>query len=110
MAAYNHKPDVTNTGGCPYTFVDPLEAEHQPETKEERAMRIFLGNPERALKIFFTSYFIEKGLMWYVSLFLRSMAHINSVVGRRVVASTPQNSSDSSSHSLSETVSTATFR
>ena len=45
------------------------EAERHLETKEERATRVFLEDPERALKIFFTSYFIDKGLMWWVALF-----------------------------------------
>lgn len=48
---------------------DPSEAERHLETKEERATRVFLEDPERALKIFFTSYFIDKGLMWWVALF-----------------------------------------
>jgi hypothetical protein len=64
MAAYNPVLDPVDTGGDPYPLFDPLEAERHVETKEERAMRIFLKDPERALKIFFTSYFIDKGLMW----------------------------------------------
>jgi len=61
-AAYT--PNRTNGGDDPYPLVDPSEAERHLETKEERATRTFLENPERALKIFFTSHFIDKGLMW----------------------------------------------
>jgi hypothetical protein len=74
MAAYNPIPDAIGAEGGSYPLLDPSEAERQLETKEERAMRVFLGNPERALKIFFTSYFIEKGLMWYVALFFDLMS------------------------------------
>lgn len=65
MAAYIPIADPSRAD-CP--LVDPSEAQRLPETKEERAMRVFLENPERALKIFFTSYFIDKGLMWWVPL------------------------------------------
>lgn len=99
MAAYNPNPDAASTGGVPYPFIDPLEAEGQSETKEERVMKAFLENPERALKIFFTSYFIDKGLMWCVALSLSLVTHVDSVPGRRAVASTPPSSSGSSSHS-----------
>ncbi|KAF9651198.1 hypothetical protein BDM02DRAFT_3110907 [Thelephora ganbajun] len=64
MAAYNPITDPTKAGGDLYPLIDPSEAERHPETKEERAMRVFLKDPERALKIFFTSYFIDRGLMW----------------------------------------------
>lgn len=69
MAAYNPIPDPANAGDNPWPLVDPSEAERQPETKDERAMRFFLEDPESSLKIFFTSYFIEKGLMWCVVIF-----------------------------------------
>ena len=61
MAAYIPITDPSRAD-CP--LVEPPEAQRPPETKEERAIRVFLENPERALKIFFTSYFIDKGLMW----------------------------------------------
>lgn len=64
MTGYAPVTDPTRADGDPYPLVDPSEAERIPETKEERAMRAFLEDPERALKIFFTSYFIDKGLMW----------------------------------------------
>lgn len=64
MAAYIPIADQTGADDDQYPLVDPLEAERHLETKEERAMRVFLEDPERALKIFFTSYFIDKGLMW----------------------------------------------
>ena len=64
MAGYIPVTDPTRADGDPYPLVDPSEAERLLETKEERTMRVFLEDPERALKIFFTSYFIDKGLMW----------------------------------------------
>lgn len=64
MAAYTQITDPAKAGEDPYPLVDPSEAEYHPETKEERAIRVFLEDPERALKIFLTSYFIDKGLMW----------------------------------------------
>lgn len=64
MTGYAPVTDPARADGDPYPLVDPSEAERIPETKEERAMRAFLEDPERALKIFFTSYFIDKGLMW----------------------------------------------
>jgi len=64
MMAYNPITDPAKTGGDPYPLIDPSEAEHRRETKQERATRVFLEDPERSLKIFFTSYFIDKGLMW----------------------------------------------
>jgi hypothetical protein len=64
MAASNPTLDAFDTDVEPYPLIDPSEVERRLETKEERAMRLFLANPERALKIFFTSYFIDKGLMW----------------------------------------------
>ena len=64
MAAYVPITDPTNADSDPYPLVDPSEAERHLETKEERATRVFLEDPERSLKIFFTSYFIDKGLMW----------------------------------------------
>lgn len=99
MAAYNPLPDTMNAEGGTYPLLDPSEAERQLETREERAMRVFLENPERALKIFFTSYFIEKGLMWYVVLFFSFTTYVETISGRKVVASTPQSSSGSFSHS-----------
>ena len=110
MAGYTPIPDRANGDSDPYALVEPSEAERHLETKEERAVRVFLEDPERALKIFFTSYFIDKGLMWRVSLFLTITAYTDSILGKRVDASTPQNSSGSSSRSSSETTSTATFR
>jgi len=107
MAAYTSIPNGTN-GGDPYPLVDPSEAERHPETKEERAVRVFVEDPERALKIFFTSYFIDKGLMWWVLLFLTLTTHADSIPGKKAVVLTPRNSSGSSSHSSSETTSTAT--
>ena len=44
--------DPTRADGDPYPLVDPSEAERLLETKEERAMRVFLEDPERALKTF----------------------------------------------------------
>lgn len=64
MAAYNPISDTLRAGEDSFPFVDPSEPERRQETKEERAMKAFLANPERSLKIFFTSYFIDKGLMW----------------------------------------------
>lgn len=64
MAAYNSAPDSFGADDGSFTLTDPSEAERRQETKEERAMKNFLTNPERAIKIFFTSYFIDKGLMW----------------------------------------------
>ena len=64
MAGYVPVTDPTRADGDPYPLVDPSEGERLLETKEERAMRVFLEDPERTLKIFFTSYFINKGLMW----------------------------------------------
>lgn len=64
MAAYTPIANPANAGGDQYPPIDPLEEEPYPETKEEQAVRIFLEDPIRALKIFFTSYFIDKGLMW----------------------------------------------
>ena len=61
MAAYIPITDPTNTDD---PLVNPSEAERHLETKEERATRVFLEDPEHSLKIFFTSYFIDKGLMW----------------------------------------------
>ena len=66
MAAYDPTLNGPNENGGPYPFTEPSEAGSRLETKEERAMKLFLANPERALKIFFTSYFIEKGLLWWV--------------------------------------------
>ena len=110
MAAYTPIPNRANGGGDPYPLVDPSEAERHLETKEERAVRVFLEDPERALKIFFTSYFIDKGLMWWVLLFLTLTTYTDSILGKRAAALTPRNSSGSSSHSSSETTSTATSR
>jgi hypothetical protein len=64
MAAYNPIPDPLRASEDSYPYTEPSEPERRQETKEERAMRAFLTNPERSLKIFFTSYFIDKGLMW----------------------------------------------
>lgn len=64
MAGYTPIADPTNGDGDPYPLTDGSYAERHPETKEEQDMRAFLRDPERALKIFFTSYFIDKGLMW----------------------------------------------
>lgn len=64
MAAYNPLPDSFGVDDGSSTLADPSEAERRQETKEERASNNFLTDPERALKIFFTSYFIDKGLMW----------------------------------------------
>ena len=69
MAAYTPVTDSAKAYGDPYPLTDPSEAERRVETKEERAVRVFLEDPERSLKIFFTSYFIDKGLMWCVTLF-----------------------------------------
>ena len=110
MAGYIPVTDSTRADGDPYPPVDPSEVDLHLETKEERAVRVFLEDPERSLKIFFTSYFIDKGLMWYVALFLVLTIYADSTPGKRVDASTPRSSSGSSSHSSSETTSTATFR
>ena len=67
MAAYTPIPNSTNASSDQYHPTDPLETEYHPETKEEQAVRVFLEDPERSLKIFFTSYFIDKGLMWWVA-------------------------------------------
>lgn len=64
MAGYEPIADPNNGGGDPYPLTDPSHAQDHQETKEERDMRVFLEDPERALKIYFTSYFIDKGLMW----------------------------------------------
>jgi hypothetical protein len=64
MAAYNPISDPLRASEDSYPYAEPSEPERRQETKEERAMRAFLTNPERSLKIFFTSYFIDKGLMW----------------------------------------------
>ena len=41
----------------------------EEEIKMER-MLVFLEDPDKAMKIFFSSYFQEKGLMWYVNSFI----------------------------------------
>ena len=110
MAGYTPIVDPIRAGDDPYPLIDPSESEKYPETKEERAVRLFLEDPERSLKIFFTSYFIDKGLMWQVALFLVLTIYADSTPGRRVDASMPRSSSGSSSHSSSETTSTAMFR
>lgn len=108
MAAYI--PVADKAGGDPYPLVDPWEAERLLETKEERAVRVFLEDPERTLKIFFTSYFIDKGLMWCVILFFALTTHADSIPGKKADASTPRSSSGSSSHSSFGTMSTVTSR
>lgn len=110
MAGYTSLANPTDAGSGSRPLFDPSEAERQLETKEERAMRLFLEDPERAIKIYFTSYFIDKGLMWYVTLLPTVTTHADSIPGKRVDASTPRSSSGSLFHSSSGTVSTATSR
>lgn len=69
MAAYSSVQETANGTNGSHTSIDQAEIEQRPETKEDRAMRRFLEDPERSLKIFFTSYFIDKGLMWYVAFY-----------------------------------------
>ena len=69
MAAYSSIQETVNRGNGSHTSIDQAEMDRRLETKEERAMRVFLEDPERSLKIFFTSYFIDKGLMWYVGFY-----------------------------------------
>lgn len=65
MEDINIPRPISNVDGDPEPKIREIDAEYEAELEaKEMKMDAFLNDPEESLKIFFSSFYKDKGLFW----------------------------------------------